>query len=210
MQTNSYNRRIIILMMAVLIALTFSGCKDLNKNVAETSEGMETKETIKTTETRETAESAKTTETTKNTEKTYDFSEGTEAMDFEVELLTGEKVKLSDYRGKVVLLNFWATWCGYCVKELPELQRLREDYGEELVVFTINCGEDKKKAEDFIKKNNYTFTVGLDPKNEVGYPVRTIPITFVIDKDGIISDKLVGYKNNAYEYFKAEIEKANK
>jgi len=136
--------------------------------------------------------------------------EGSEAKDFEVELLTGEKVKLSDYRGKVVLLNLWATWCGYCVKELPELQKLHEDLGDELVVFTINCGEEKNKAEEFINKNKYTFMVGIDKELKLGYPVRTIPITFIINKEGIITDKLIGAVDNAYEYFKEEAEKANK
>ena len=202
-------KRIVSLVLVFVIALLITSCNGTiyQNNETETT-GTTAATTTTTTETTQTTQATQTTET--SAEKTYDFSEGSEAKDFEVELLTGEKVKLSDYRGKVVLLNLWATWCGYCVKELPELQKLHEDLGDELVVFTINCGEDKNKAEDFINKNKYTFMVGIDKELKLGYPVRTIPITFIINKEGIITDKLIGAVDNAYEYFKEEAEKANK
>ena len=220
MRMNVKNRQMVILTAILVFAIFISSCNGIvtpgieSKPTETTTESKPTETTMESKPTEITMES-KPTETTTETkqtettgEKTYDFSEGSEAKDFEVELLTGEKVKLSDYRGKVVLLNLWATWCGYCVKELPVLQQLHDEYGDDLVVFTVNCGEDKVKADDFINKNKYTFIVGVDKKLEIGYPVRTIPITFIIDKDGIIRDKLIGVVDKTYEYFKEEIEKA--
>ena len=64
-----------------------------------------------------------------------------EAPDFEVTLVSGETVKLSDYRGQKVLLNFWATWCGPCVKEMPAFQRLYEEYPDDVVILAVNCGD---------------------------------------------------------------------
>ena len=203
-------RKIVILTMIVVFSLLLSSCNgtvtpdtETESNAKQTSTELKLTETTEESKPTENTLEVKPTETT--SEKTYDFSEGSEAKDFEVELLTGERVKLSDYRGKAVLLNLWATWCGYCVKELPILQQLHDEYGDDLVVFTVSCGEDKPKVEDFISKNKYTFMVGLDKKLEMGYPVRTIPITFIIDKDGIIRDKLVGVVDEQYEYFKEKI-----
>ncbi|MDD4295625.1 MAG: TlpA disulfide reductase family protein [Ruminiclostridium sp.] len=213
MRTRTRKRKIVILTMIVVFALLLSSCNGTHTPGTETEKNATEKSTESTTteasiESKPVETTLESKQTEKTSEKTYDFSEGSEAKDFEVELITSEKVKLTDYRGKVVLLNLWATWCGYCVKELPVLQQLHEEYGDDLVVFTVSCGEDKPKVKDFIDKNKYTFIVGLDKKLEMGYPVRTIPITFIINKEGIISDKLIGVVDKQYEYFKEEIEKA--
>ncbi|QQK07260.1 TlpA family protein disulfide reductase [Miniphocaeibacter halophilus] len=99
------------------------------------------------------------------------FDIGNLAPDFEVELLSGETVKLSDFKGKAVILNFWATWCSPCKREMPDLQKIQDDYPEEVVVLGISIGEEKPLVEDFVEKNNYTFKIAADEngKNRLPY-----------------------------------------
>lgn len=116
------------------------------------------------------------------------------APDFELEDLNGARVRLSDFRGQVVVLNFWATWCPPCRVELPTLQRLEERRGDEIVLLAISQGEDKADVERFVREGGYTFRVLLDPRLIVGntYGARSIPTTFVIDQDGVIRYKRRG------------------
>ena len=133
---------------------------------------------------------------------------GYTAPDFSVELLNGDTVKLSDYRGKAVFLNFWATWCGPCVNEMPEIQQLSEAFPDDLVVLAVNCSEMKYRVEDFINQNSYTFNIGLDEDGDIQklYPTNGIPYTVVVDPEGIITELHLGsstfsvfegYVNNA-------------
>lgn len=114
---------------------------------------------------------------------------GERAPDFTLKNLDGEKVSLSDYKGKIVFLNFWATWCPYCVKEMPDLDRIyRENEDNDFVVLAVSVGEPKSDVSDFIKDKEYSFPILLDTKGEIAikYFVRGIPTTYVIDKDGNI------------------------
>lgn len=115
---------------------------------------------------------------------------GKRAPDFEVELITGEKVKLSDYRGKVVYLNFWATWCGYCVQEMPDMQEMKKTYGDKLVILAVDVGENKGTAQGFIEKHKYgdDFTVGLDDGGYIAlqYGVYGLPKSLIINPEGVI------------------------
>lgn len=119
---------------------------------------------------------------------------GKKAIDFEVELLTGEKVKLSDYLGKPIFLNFWATWCGPCVGEMPDIEMIKNEYGDKLVVLLINGGESKNDVQSFIDKKGYTFNVGLDERDEIltKYDSMYIPLSIFIDENGIIQERKVG------------------
>jgi len=115
------------------------------------------------------------------------------APDFSIELLSGETVSLSDFLGKVVFINFWATWCGPCVEEMPDIQQLADAYPDDIVVLAINCSERKDKVEDFIYGRGYTFYVGLDDGAVQSlYPTRGIPYTIVIDAKGNISQTHLG------------------
>ena len=120
---------------------------------------------------------------------------GKPAPDFQLPNLEGQPISLSDFRGKPVLLNFWATWCGPCVFEMPFIQSIFEESSDTgLVVLAVNIGETPSAAEGFMQSGNLSFPVLLDTNQDVAlkYNIRGIPTTFFIDKDGIIQEKKVG------------------
>jgi len=119
---------------------------------------------------------------------------GKPVPDFTLNTLNGDSVRLSSLRGKVVLINFWATWCGYCVHEMPDLQALHEMYEGEVVVLAVNVREAPDSVARFIKTNGYSFTVLLDADGKVAraYMVSGLPTTFVVDRKGVLSSSRVG------------------
>ena len=120
------------------------------------------------------------------------------APDFTLEDVSGKKVSLKDLKGKVVVLNFWATWCPPCKEEMPSFSKLESMLGKEgLSVVAINDYEDKKKAVNFAKKNGYNFTVLIDESGKVSesYRASFLPTTFVIDRNGMAIGKAVGARD---------------
>ena len=121
------------------------------------------------------------------------------APDFRLDRLNSKKVELREFRGKVVLLNFWATWCGPCKEEMPSMEALYQLYKEKdftLVAISVDY-EGVRPVKEFIEKQRYTFPVLLDPNSETLDPfgVKGIPTTFVIDKKGRIVGRVVGPKD---------------
>jgi cytochrome c biogenesis protein CcmG/thiol:disulfide interchange protein DsbE len=119
---------------------------------------------------------------------------GVEAPDFELKALDGKTVKLSDLRGKAVLLNFWATWCGPCKVEMPWLVDLQKKYGEQgLQIVGIAMEDDPAPVEEFTKNIGVNYTI-LMGKNAVGdaYSVLGLPTTYYIDRSGKILDRHIG------------------
>lgn len=117
------------------------------------------------------------------------LEKGNYAPDFELELLTGEKVKLSDYRGKPVLLNFWASWCAPCRAEMPDMQKIHEDYDVAiLAVNQIDTETFPENVPEFIEEFGITFPVLMDEESLVGirYGAMVLPTTYLIDKSGRI------------------------
>lgn len=117
------------------------------------------------------------------------------APDFRLQSLDGEMVNLSDLRGKVVLLNFWATWCGPCRTEMPYLEEVHLKWMDRgLVLLAINVGESIPEIEDFMREFNLTLPVLLDRDMGVTrtYNITGYPTTFLIDKNGIIQGKQIG------------------
>ncbi len=108
------------------------------------------------------------------------------APDFELKDMEGNTVKLSDFLGKKVMLNFWATWCKFCVQEMPDLMKLQEAHKDDLVILYVNVGESKDKVQKFIDEHKLTGTVLLDEKMEVAsmYGVDAYPTTFAINEKG--------------------------
>ena len=134
---------------------------------------------------------------------------GEVAPDFQFPTLRGNSVKLSDYRGKVVFLNIWATWCPPCREEMPSMealyQRLKGRDFEMLAVSIDRKGEEA--VGPFVEKYGLTFPVLLDPDNKIYllYKLTGIPETFIIDRDGVILFKMIGaqdwMKKDWLDYF---------
>lgn len=129
---------------------------------------------------------------------------GQPAPNFELQSLDGQSVSLKDFKGKPVLINFWATWCGPCVYEMPFLQEIHDEWSSKgLILLAINDGESLSKVSQFMQRYNFSLPVLLDNRQAVAkkYNIVGIPTTFFIDKDGIIQEKVIGAFPN-----KAEIE----
>lgn len=126
-------------------------------------------------------------------EKSQELAVGKIAPSFTLKNLKGEEMSLSNYEGKIVLINFWATWCTYCDKEMPDLQRLNNE-NEDLVVLTINVKESIEKVQSYIDKGNYDFPVLLDENGEtsITYLVSAFPTSYFVDEKGILLGAVQG------------------
>ena len=137
--------------------------------------------------------------------------QGTEAPDFKVEMFDGKSIRLSDLRGKVVLVNFWATWCPPCREELTRVQKEINDRfaGQEFVFLPISRGEELHTVEAFRKRMGYTFPMGLDPDQRIfrRYATNYIPRNFLIDRDGKVVLASIGYDKAEFAHLIETIEK---
>jgi peroxiredoxin len=112
-----------------------------------------------------------------------------EAYDFELPDLVGAPVALRDFRGKRVLLNFWATWCGPCRYEIPHMVELYDEiYDQGFEIVAVNLGEDTNRVAAFVRRFDMRFPVLLDRRLQVAsaYHVRGIPTSIFLDEQGII------------------------
>ena len=131
------------------------------------------------------------------------ITEGTEvgekAPSFKLRNLYGNLEGLNDYKGKVVVLNFWATWCAPCLEEMPTFEKLYRRYRSQgLTVLAVSLDKgNSEKVKKFNDANNFTFPVLLDSEGiaEKLYPSFTIPFTYVIDKKGRVAARVDGVKN---------------
>lgn len=134
------------------------------------------------------------------------------APDFSLEDMEGNKITLSDYQGKIVVLNFWATSCGYCVQEMPDLDKLNKKLLEEDegIVFAVNLGEELSKIKKFTEDRKLTLPVLMDYDGSVSktYRVSGIPVTYIIDKDGTLYGRILGATD--YDTLMQGIEKIKK
>jgi thiol-disulfide isomerase/thioredoxin len=120
------------------------------------------------------------------------------AADFTLQDMNGKNVHLADYRGKVVLIDFWATWCPPCVAAIPSIEKMHKTYKDRgLVVLAISMDNgDWDAVKSFLKFYGVTYTVlkGSDDNDiQAKYAVRTIPMTVLLDKDGNISKRFFGF-----------------
>ena len=132
---------------------------------------------------------------------------GEAAPDFTVLSPELKEVKLSDYKGKVVVINFWATWCGYCVQEMPEFEKVYKEFGsnkKDVIILGVagpiskenqnNVDVEKDEVISFLKKKNITYPTLMDEagKSFDDYKVRALPMTYVINKDGYLEGFVSG------------------
>ncbi len=118
------------------------------------------------------------------------------ASDFTLKNLDGENIKLSELRGEVVMINFWASWCGPCRQEMPILDAMYEEYQDlGFTILGVNVEEDPNAARKLLKSIPVTFPILLDGKNAVSqdYNVIAMPSTFMVDRDGNLRYQHLGY-----------------
>ncbi|MEO0238391.1 MAG: redoxin domain-containing protein [candidate division WOR-3 bacterium] len=131
------------------------------------------------------------------------------APDFIVETIDGKKLSLKNLKGKVVVLNFWATWCGPCRREIPELNKLVEKYKDNTdVVFVAITNDLRERVANFLSSNEFKYKVAFDVDSVYQkYNVTAVPTHVIIDKDGFISSRIVGSLPQMDEILSKKIEK---
>jgi cytochrome c-type biogenesis protein len=154
----------------IIAATSLHGCESKN------SKNLETKIQLEKVESKE------------------NFKAKERAPDFELpyksnkETVNLDNMKLSAFYGKPIILNFWATWCTPCIKEMPSLEKLKNIFGDKVHILTVNTDPEntKEKVLEFISKNNYTFGVFFDPELYTieQYGVSGFPETFILDSEG--------------------------
>ncbi|MGA2614032.1 MAG: TlpA disulfide reductase family protein [Spirochaetia bacterium] len=116
--------------------------------------------------------------------------------DFSLASLDGTRQSLASFKGKIVLLSFWATWCGPCKEELPSVQALYKKLSDKgFVVVAVDIGEEKTKVAQFVKEHNLTFPVLLDGDVAVGsaFGASSIPTNYLLDRSGRIFARIIGF-----------------
>ncbi|WP_052737621.1 TlpA disulfide reductase family protein [Bacillus sp. SA1-12] len=124
--------------------------------------------------------------------------EGQQANDFTLKTVEGKTVSLSEYKGKIVVMNFWTTWCTYCQEEMEELNKFSEEMQSvnvELLGVNVTSSEENERAViQFVNHADIPYRVGMDVNGEVSksYNIIGIPTTFIIDEKGIVRKKILG------------------
>lgn len=158
------------------------------------------KSTEKTTETETAAENSQNTEPAE-TESETDAAQI--APDFTVLDQEGNEVHLSDYKGTPVIVNFWASWCPPCKREMPDFQRAYETYGDQVQFMMVNLTDGSRETTELatahIQKNSYTFPVFFDTESSAAkaYVTSSIPASYFIDKEGALTAYAVGMIDSA-------------
>ncbi len=163
--------------------------------------------TINTNEKTE-KENDETNSQTNPTDVEIGLEEGDLAPDFQLETLAGETVKLSEFQGQRVMLNFWATWCPPCRAEMPDMEKFHQE--KDITILAVNLTKTEATIKDinnFVDEFGLSFPILLDQKIEVAntYQIRPIPTSYMIDSNGIIQYKALGALN--YEMMVSEFEK---
>ena len=133
----------------------------------------------------------------------------TAAPEFELKNPAGKQLSLRDLRGKVVFLNFWATWCPPCIEEMPAMERLHQELQKDgLVILAVNFQESAERVKEFFAKHNFTFTALLDRDGKVSelYQAWALPVSVIINKRGELAARAMGSKDwhsaEARQFFK--------
>jgi thiol-disulfide isomerase/thioredoxin len=120
---------------------------------------------------------------------------GWQVPDFDFETLEGEARNISDYRGQIVFLNFWATWCEPCVREMPVFEEFMAEERDDAVILAVNNGEDPAAVRDFQQLFRLeTLPLVMDPDYRIsdGFGVMNLPVTYVLDGEGVVQGFKLG------------------
>ena len=121
---------------------------------------------------------------------------GKKIPEFEAKTLSGDAINTESFQGKVVVLDFWATWCAPCVASLPTIKQVTDEYADKKVVlYTVNTGEQPAEVEEFLKQRELELNLILDPEGEIAstFVAEAIPQTLVIGKDGVVESTHIGF-----------------
>ncbi|MBT8373411.1 MAG: TlpA family protein disulfide reductase [Deltaproteobacteria bacterium] len=143
------------------------------------------------------------------------LAKGVPAPDFTLPDIIGKMVSLTDYKGKVVFLNIWATWCPPCVEEMPSMEKLQQELKDEnFKILAVSVDVSGAKAViPFVKKHKLSFSILTDTKGAIKslYQTTRVPESFIIDKNGIIVEKIIGPRDwaasGAIRFFRNLIQK---
>jgi len=134
---------------------------------------------------------------------------GRAAPGFKLPDLFGKEVSLDQFRGKIVLLDFWATWCGPCRMTMPLVERLQKEYSNNMVLLAINLQDSREVVREYVRQQNINSQILLDEEGSVGkiYGTDAIPMQVLIDRSGIVRDIKTGFNPKMISQFRAEIER---
>ena len=145
---------------------------------------------------------------TRSSEESPSLEVGRPAPSFKLPDLNGRQVSLDQYKGKVVMLDFWATWCGPCRMTMPLLEKLQREYPNNMVLLAINLQEAPKDVREYVREQNVNSEVLLDESGSVGesYGTGSIPMQVLIDKAGIVRHVQIGFSPRMTTQLRAQIE----
>lgn len=152
-------------------------------------------------------------EETKKDDTSKEKGEYNQDINFTLQDLKGNEVSISDFQGKKVFINFWATWCPNCEVEMPHMQTIWEEFGEEVVVVAVDIGESKDTVKKYIDKEGYTFKVLLDKENEIAgkFGITAVPTSILLDENGNLIYGVRGAMTyeSMVKFVKGELKKSN-
>mgnify|MGYP006289978933 CR=1 FL=1 len=197
-------KKLSIFLLILLISITMISCK--NETNIEESES----QTDETTTNEKNIEEKDEIKENENQSNEKGITKGKIPYDITLKNLEGNTKNLSDYKGKVIFINFWASWCGPCKQEMPDFQKAYENIdNSSFEIFAVNAGEDVSTVKDFVDNYDYGFPIYLDTNSKYSkmYNIRAIPTTLIINKDfkiakihiGILTEKKI---NEYYKKFK--------
>lgn len=119
---------------------------------------------------------------------------GSLAPNFRLQTTSGETMELAELRGTPIFLNFWATWCFFCLTEMPAMQKVADEYGDEVVVLGVSAGDSPEDASTYAENNDIRYTLALDTEKVITeeYGVRQMPTSMFIDENGVIANIIFG------------------